>query len=253
MAKRFHRFETLRPDELREAVNASPVVYWPLGLLEHHGWHLPVGYDGIKADRLCQRMAERTGGLILPTMWWGALGGHQEFAWTLYQDPAAAERIVADTCRKLPAMGFRAVVLVAGHYPWQQILDAAMPAVVEERPETLFLYGTEASIAKDLGAPLEGDHAARWETTYGLALMPELVRMEALQPHDNADWPDENKSPSPADWPDSMINPQHPLFGQYGEDPRALSDGEEGSALLDKVCDAVAARIHKHITTVLPS
>lgn len=252
MAKRFHRFETLRPDELRQAVDDSPVVYWPLGLLEHHGWHLPVGYDGIKADRLCQRMAERTGGLILPTMWWGALGGHQDFAWTLYQNPAAAERIVADTCRKLPSMGFRVVVLVAGHYPWIQILDTAIPPVISERPQTLFLYGTEASIAQDLGVPLEGDHAARWETTYGLALLPELIRMEALQPHPGANWPDAAKTPDPAVWPDSMINPQNPLFGQFGEDPRETANASEGSVLLDKVCDAVAARIHTHMTNDSP-
>jgi creatinine amidohydrolase len=253
MAKLIHRFETLRPDELRQAVSAAPIAYWPLGLLEHHGWHLPVGYDGIKADRLAVRMAERTGGLILPTMWWGALGGHQDFAWTLYQDPAAAGRIVADTCRRLPAMGFRAIVLLAGHYPWQQILDAAMPPIVAEHPESLFLYGTEASIAGDLGAPLEGDHAARWETAYGLALLPELVRMEALEPHESADWPDENKRPDPTVWPDAMINPRHPLFGQFGEDPRNLSDGTEGTALLDKVCDAVASRIHTHITNASSS
>ena len=55
------------------------VAYWPLGLLEHHGWALPVGYDGIKADRICQRLADHTGGVILPTMWWGGGGGHGAF------------------------------------------------------------------------------------------------------------------------------------------------------------------------------
>ena len=69
------RYHELRPDELAEFIESAPIVLWPLGLIEHHGWHLPVGYDGIKAERICIRIAERTSGVILPTMWWGANGG----------------------------------------------------------------------------------------------------------------------------------------------------------------------------------
>ena len=66
------RYEELRPDELAELVQRTPVAFWPLGLIEHHGWHLPVGYDGLKAEQLCRRIATRTGGVILPVMWGGA-------------------------------------------------------------------------------------------------------------------------------------------------------------------------------------
>ena len=69
------RFEESRPDQLQAIVEKTPVAYWPLGLIEHHGWHLPVGFDGVKADRLCRRLAERTGGVLLPVMWWGGGGG----------------------------------------------------------------------------------------------------------------------------------------------------------------------------------
>ncbi len=57
----WYRFENLRPDQLRDLVRETPIVYWPLGLLEHHGWHLPVGFDGLKAERLCLRIIEQTG------------------------------------------------------------------------------------------------------------------------------------------------------------------------------------------------
>jgi creatinine amidohydrolase len=90
-------YEELRPDELAAIVAERPVAYWPLGLLEHHGWHLPVGFDGIKARRICERIADRTGGVILPTMWWGGGGGHGDFLWTFYQDEEAAGRILAST------------------------------------------------------------------------------------------------------------------------------------------------------------
>jgi creatinine amidohydrolase len=71
-------YAELCPDELRELVATRPVTLWPLGLLEHHGWHLPVGYDGIKGERILARPGARTGGKVLPAMWWG--GGHEMFS-----------------------------------------------------------------------------------------------------------------------------------------------------------------------------
>ena len=68
----WHRYEELRPDQLELLLKEAPIAYWPLGLLEHHGWHLPIGFDGLKADRICRRLADRTGGVLLPVMWWAA-------------------------------------------------------------------------------------------------------------------------------------------------------------------------------------
>ena len=177
---RWKRYEELRPDDLAAQVRSAPVAYWPLGLLEHHGWHLPVGFDGLKADQLCQRLATRTGGLILPVMWWGAGGGHDRFLWTHYQDPSAAAAVLTTTTRQLTVFGFRVIVLVAGHYPWQSILDQHLPPLQEERPDLLLLWGTEVSLGGE-GAQLRGDHAAREETSCGLALFPHLVALEALR------------------------------------------------------------------------
>jgi len=55
MSANWRRYEELRPDQLAALIRESPVAFWPLGLLEHHGWHLPVGFDGLKAERICRR------------------------------------------------------------------------------------------------------------------------------------------------------------------------------------------------------
>ena len=64
-------YEELKPSELEKEIKNNPIAYWPLGLIEHHGWHLPIGFDGIKAYQFCKKLAEKNCGLILPTMWWG--------------------------------------------------------------------------------------------------------------------------------------------------------------------------------------
>ena len=247
-APRWGRFEQLRPDQLQEIVDATPVAYWPLGLLEHHGWALPVGFDGVKADRYCDRLATLTGGVVLPVMWWGADGGHSEFKWTFYQDREAGKRIVETTVRKLIDNGIRAIIVYAGHYPWQGMLDEVLPAIRDEYPDVLLMWGFECTIAKGIvDAP--GDHAARWETAYGLALLPDLVDAGALTDgHDeDTSWPASGIPPADRQHPGVEFDATKPLFAQMGEDP-ALSSAEEAEGYLAPLTDYLVGRVNEHLT-----
>lgn len=238
----WRRYEELRPDELHDLVQRHPVAYWPLGLLEHHGWALPVGYDGLKADRICQRVARRTGGAIVPIMWWGGGGGHGEFRWTHYQPPEATAAILDQTVTQLFACGFRVVVLLAGHYPWQSMLRDHAPALAAAHPEGLVLAGTELTIAGDLG--LQGDHAALEETSFGLALFPEYIDMAALTPGRTADATWAAGGPPAADGrhPGVEYDPAQPLFGQLGTDARQAS-AERGEVGLQRLEDELVQKI----------
>jgi creatinine amidohydrolase len=67
--------EEMSPDELEAVLREAPVAFVPLGTFEHHGWHLPVCFDGIKAHALCEGVAQRTGGTVLPQFFYGTCGG----------------------------------------------------------------------------------------------------------------------------------------------------------------------------------
>ena len=241
------RYEELRPDQLEALVAESPVAYWPLGLLEHHGWQLPLGLDGVKAQRLCERLAEATGGVVLPVMWWGGEGGHGEFKWTLYQEPDAARTIFATTAQRLLAFGFRALVAVAGHYPWRSITDAVLPPLAEANPGVLFIWGTEMELGGD-DLRLPGDHAARWETAYGLALLPEFVDMDALRPGrtEQQGWSADGPPPEDRRHPGVEFDAASPLFAQMGEDARTASAAEAEEYLAQLVAN-VKQRVDAHL------
>jgi creatinine amidohydrolase len=245
---RWRRYQELRPDQLQEMVRTAPVAYWPLGLIEHHGWHLPIGLDGLKAEHICMRVADRTGGALLPTMWWGALGGHRDFMWTHYQPAEAAGAILARTVEQLVTYGFRAIVLFAGHYPWQTLLDRHIPALREAHPEVLFLWGTEMNIGGE-AVRLPGDHAAREEASYGLALFPQWVDLGALRPgRDDSAWP--NGQPPPAEtrarFPEVCFDPGDALFAQMGEDARTAT-AERGEAAVARLVEHLAGIVNEHI------
>ena len=250
--KEWHRYETLRPGELARVVAERPVAFWPLGLLEHHGWHLPVGFDGLKAERICTAVAGRTGGVVLPTMWWGGGGGHGKFHWTLYQDETAARSVYETTVRGLLSFGFRVVVTLAGHYPWLSILNAALPAIRSAYPDATILAGTEMEIADNLRLP--GDHAALEETSYGLALLPELVDLEQLRPHDARSdppaWPPAGAPPPEDRHPAVDFDPTSPTFAQMG-DPATRATAERGSRHVAALVQALAARIDDALARVV--
>ena len=77
------RMEEMTPDDLEAVVAKTPVAFVPLGTFEHHGYHLPVCFDGINAHVLCERAAARTGGIVLPTFFYGTGGGHVDYKWTI--------------------------------------------------------------------------------------------------------------------------------------------------------------------------
>ena len=241
------RYEEMRPDQLQDIVAATPVAYMPLGLLEHHGWHLPVGFDGLKAHRLCARMAGRTGGVVLPVMWWGCGGGHGRFKWTMYQPPEATAAILRTTLVRLIAFGVRCVVMLAGHYPWKQVIAQVVPPLREAHPDVAFISGTEADVGAE-EVRLRGDHAARWETAYGLALLPELVDLDALRPGrtEAEAWPAEGPVPRDERHERGNYDAAHPLFAQFGEDARN-ADPKEADVMLERLADHIAGLVRESL------
>ena len=54
--------ELLLPHEIASALAARSVVYLPLGSVEFHSAHLPIGLDGLNAHGVCTRAAISTAG-----------------------------------------------------------------------------------------------------------------------------------------------------------------------------------------------
>ena len=58
----------LTPREFRKKLSEAPVAYLPLGTLEWHGEHLPLGSDGIQPYHFFQEVAAEAGGIVLPML-----------------------------------------------------------------------------------------------------------------------------------------------------------------------------------------
>jgi len=162
------QMQYMRPGQLEAAGRAMPVVYVPLGLIEWHGRHLPLGNDALKAHAILVRAAERFGGVVYPPVYF-----HSAF------DQAHLVPVLSELFERLKRTGFRVILGVSGHNVHQQI------EIIERALAPVTADGTVAGaglweVTLSRGEQSGTDHAAKWETSNMMCLYPELVDMSAL-------------------------------------------------------------------------
>jgi creatinine amidohydrolase len=195
------RLEWLRPDEINTERARCPVVYLPIGPLEWHGPHLPVGTDPLQAEHVAQALAERAGGVVHPTLYIGTERerspellndiGFKGDEWIVGMDfPANTERsyyysedafavIVRYTLEQLVAHEYRLIVIVNGHGATNQIQQLQRLAIEFTRrgpAKVLYTFDLDAELDEDAG------HATITETAAILALDHKRVDLSGLPP-----------------------------------------------------------------------
>jgi len=198
------RYEEMLPHEIVEARTACPVAYLALGGLEWHGEQNCVGLDTVKAHALTMRCAEVNGGLAMPALFFGEpresglmeanydpdgrivakMGLSRENFTPGYMHTAILDeteryvRLLAHILLELESLGFRVIVLIAGHYPLLHLARAAAE-INNMRWKSHAWACTGYELVSD-EIPDAGDHAGAWETSLMMALRPELVDMSRL-------------------------------------------------------------------------
>ena len=177
------RLEFLRPREIDEARAACPTIFQPLGTIEWHGVHNVVGVDAVKAHALCTRAAQKGGGIVSPALF-GGVGGLSE-PHTFIMDPEddvfskLLRPWLEQLCREMARDGFRAIIILTGHYGAAQQIVVRETAVRMSRALGIPVLGTpEYWLALDVG--YTGDHAAWGETSLMMHLFPDTVALGRL-------------------------------------------------------------------------
>ncbi len=232
---RRHQLEFLLPSEIRAALASSPVVYLPLGTIEWHCEHLPVGLDALTAHGICLHAASRSGGLVYPPLHYGTGGDHGLYPWTVMMDAGA--EITAQlnrTLTRLQDFGVKVAVLFSGHFADSQIeMIKDLAAAWNAAGNPMKTVAAAVNMAEK--APIEPDHAGVFETTLLYALWPDRVDLSKLPA-------EVDRSDSPGDgWGPERHDHGHPLWGIVGPDPRDF-DPQAAAPLLDAVVSWLVKR-----------
>jgi creatinine amidohydrolase len=216
----FIRYEESRPEAMRAMIRESPVAYVPFGSLEWHGEHAPLGVDGLKAHALCEAAAERTGGVVFPAIYWGAFDT-MPFPFTFHFKKSGIRKLARQTLRQLAGWNFKAIVLLAGHYPASQVTLLRKECRRFNKAGGALAIGIpEQAFAIDIG--YYGDHAGMWETSFMMAIRPELVDLSAM----------------PAGLPTLE---RLAKFGVMGQDPISKANAEKGRQAIEHITQGLAA------------
>lgn len=203
------RYQMLRPGQIVERRKACPAAYIPIGTLEWHGFHNPVGTDTLQAEGMAMLCAQKGGGLALPSLWYGesrsealmeANAGDRDkiaagmalppenFAphkmpFSVTEQALNYHRLLLHILAEVESLGFEIGVLVAGHYP---LIDHARAAVLQfnqrelsKRDGMLAWAFVDYLLVRDQ-FEVAGDHAGGWETGHMMHLHPQTVDLSLL-------------------------------------------------------------------------
>ena len=222
------RAELLSPEQIESRLAEASIVYVPLGAMEFHGPHLPIGLDGLTAHRICIEAAQSRGGIVLPTIYQGTGGEHSAYPWTIMMptDTAIAENLRA-TVRRLADMKVGTTVILSGHFADEQRAMLRGLAQEWQNDDSSSMRLIATTLADREASPVAPDHAGAFETLLLGAAHPDLVHLEKL--------PDAAEHPSidPGDNPYGAHRhePSHPLWGVFGADPRGVDLGRSSELL----------------------
>lgn len=215
------RYSDLRPAQINLIQSTCPVVYVPWGALEWHSYHAPVGLDSVKAAGLCEEIARRVGGLVLPAipLAVNTIKPYKGFRKCIDMPLDVMRAVASSVCEQLVDEGFRIIIFFTGHYPPEQ-LDMLREGIAHA---TCDLAGRRAEVWADnqfLEDDFQADHAGATETAFQLYFRPETVDLSAL--------------------PDRPVELDRD--GITGEDPR-MASAERGARQVELVVERAAARV----------
>jgi creatinine amidohydrolase len=233
-------FQYLNQAEAAAVQRAARLAVLPLGAVESHGDHLPLGTDNLLAERLARRFVERLPegeAILLPTLSYGPLWSTEEYPGSLTISQATFVALLVDLGQSLARKGIHSLAAVNAHYG---NLDGLKQAgrLLRERGLTLlsFTYpGADAVADRVRETPVVHPrymHACEIETSYMLALAPEHV--DLAQAAANFPTFPATFDVVPTRWSD--FSSETPVLG----DPRSAS-AEKGEAILSTVLDRMVA------------
>ena len=160
---------TLDSRSFERRLATNPLVILPIGALEAHGPHLPLGADQIQAEATALALADRVDGLVAPTVAYGSAPGARRFPGTVSLSMAELETHVAGILGELARSGVRRILVLSGHAErghmaaLREAADVAMRAHPGSRIVVLSDYDFVYELRGKESPPTDG-HAGLLET-----------------------------------------------------------------------------------------
>jgi creatinine amidohydrolase len=179
-----HRLAEMTWEEVRDADRSGSVAVLPVGAVEAHGPHLPLGTDVIIAEAMARSCAERLDergmiAFVLPPLWYTAAGFADTFPGTVGIDGRTVCDLIRQIATSLKGQQITTLAIANAHLDPAHL--GSLRAVAADSPpgtRIVFLDLTRRGVAERLTEEFRTGacHAGRFEGSVVLAEAPELFR-----------------------------------------------------------------------------
>lgn len=189
-----HRFSEMTWEEVRDLPRDAAVAILPVGAVEAHGPHLPLGTDVLIAEAMARACAERLAeegrdAILLPPLWYTAAPFAGNFPGTVDVDPDTIRDLVTQIAASLRGQDITTLAIANAHLDPAHL--GSLRRAADDAPESarlVFLDLTRRRVAERLTEEFRTGacHAGRFEGSVVLAEAPDLFRAdvaEALEPN----------------------------------------------------------------------
>jgi creatinine amidohydrolase len=190
-------------------LRSNPLVIVPVGALEAHGPHLPLGADQIQAEATAFALAERTDALVAPTLPYGSAPGARRFPGTVSLSMSQLEVHAEGVLSELARSGVRRFLVLSGHGERGHMaaLREAAEQTMRTHPGVRIVVLCDYEFVYELRgkeSPITDGHAGLLETSRVMALAPETVGADrpVVEYHHSPFVPG---TPTESDWPESVM------------------------------------------------
>ena len=185
--------ETKSWEEAQIAIEESKgVAIVPIGSVEQHSTHLPLGTDSYVAITLAEDAGEKTKAVVVPPVWYGWSPHHMVRPGTITIRPETLIDLTYDIIASLAQHGLKKIILINGH----RIVNVVWMQLCAERAQrelgvTIKIFDP-AYMSKDIVGELElgpVGHAEEIETSHMMYRYPDLVHLEKAMDNPIKDTP----------------------------------------------------------------
>lgn len=177
--------ESLSWDECETALKTLDTVLIPIGAgLKEHAHHLPLNNDALLAQKLTERVIERSAVLALPVIAYGYYPAFVEYPGSVSLREETFRMTLEDVARSWMRHGVKKFYFLNTGISTLRALESVRELLGKEGVRVAFTDFRKdgASAAHDIQEQPRGTHADEIETSMMLHLAPECVRMSRARP-----------------------------------------------------------------------
>jgi creatinine amidohydrolase len=189
--------ELTAPDFVKAVSQSGKVCILPIGVVEKHGPHMPLGTDLIDIRATVLEAVKQEYAVVFPEYYVSQINEARHQPGVIAYSPDLIWKMLLETTHEIARNGFEKIIFVNGHGGNGSLLPYfCMSLLSEKREYAVYLFepapdSMEHSNVEKLMSKLSpdagGGHAGATETSFMMAVRPDLIKMEQAEAQSGED------------------------------------------------------------------